>query len=136
MKYLLLPFVSWCIAGGCKFLVNYLRFGKEAKRLIGYGGFPSTHTTVLSSVVVTLGLEHGFQTPECSFALGVLVLLMIDAHGLRRKVGAQAERINQLARQCGLEEMPPLRERMGHSWGEIFGGLILGSGIGWAVSLM
>ena len=51
MKYILLPFFAWVIAGGTKFLINTVRFGKDSRSLIGYGGFPSTHTTIISSVV-------------------------------------------------------------------------------------
>lgn len=126
MEYILLPFLAWCIAGGSKFMVNYFRFGSQAKQLIGYGGFPSTHTTVLSSVAFYLGLLRGFFTPEFSFALGTLLILIIDAHGLRKKVGEQAEIINVLAKQCNITMEKPLRERMGHTWTEIFGGLALG----------
>jgi acid phosphatase family membrane protein YuiD len=118
--YILLPFVSWVVAGSIKFFVNYLRHGSEAKSLIGYGGFPSTHTTIMSSVVFFAGFNTGFYSPVFSLGLGALLVLVIDAHGLRRKVGEQAVVLNRL--QDGTQ----LRERMGHTWGEIIGGLALG----------
>ena len=99
MIYILMPFIAWCVAGCVKFAINYIRFGKKAKSLIGYGGFPSTHTTIMSSVVFLAGFKEGFATPLFSLGLGALLILVIDAHGLRRKVGEQARLINELQKQ-------------------------------------
>lgn len=131
MIYILLPFLAWVIAGCCKFAVNTLRHGRGAKRLIGYGGFPSTHTTVLSSVVFFAGFQLGWQSPVCTLGLGTLVILIIDAHGLRRKVGEQAAVLNRLQQKVDPEHVTLLRERMGHSWLEIGGGLTLGAFLSW-----
>ena len=136
MKYIILPFVAWAAAGCIKFLCNYLRHGAEAKKLIGYGGFPSTHTAVLSSTVFLAGFQEGFGTPIFSLGIGALLILVIDAHGLRRKVGEQARVINELQRRLYGESMIPLRERMGHSWTEIAGGLALGAVLGWLASIL
>ena len=128
--YILLPFVSWIVAGCIKFFINYLRHGSEAKSLIGYGGFPSTHTTIMSSVVFFAGFKNGFNTPLFSLGLGALLVLVIDAHGLRRKVGEHAQVLNML------QDNKLLRERIGHSWKEIFGGLVLGILSGYAGSFL
>ncbi|WP_028128662.1 divergent PAP2 family protein [Selenomonas sp. AE3005] len=130
MIYVLIPFLSWCIAGCLKFVINCLRFGRKAKSMIGYGGFPSTHTTIMSSVVFFAGFKEGFTTPLFSIGLGALLVLVIDAHGLRRKVGEQAKILNEL------QDDIALRESMGHSWGEIFGGLILGIAIAYWSSIL
>lgn len=37
--YCILPFIAWVASGVLKFLVNYLRSGKDAFRLVGNGGF-------------------------------------------------------------------------------------------------
>lgn len=127
MKYILLPFAAWIISGSLKFLVNAIRQGsfQDAKRLIGYGGLPSTHTTIISSVVFLNGFSNGFETPEFSLGMGVMMLFIMDAHNLRRKIGSHAEVLNRL--QSGVV----LRERMGHSWLEIICGLILGAVLGY-----
>lgn len=120
MKYVLLPFIAWVVAGSLKFTINALRFGKHARAMIGYGGFPSTHTTIVSSAVFLVGLTEGFQTPVFSMGLAFLLLVVIDAHGLRNKVGMQAQILNKLQNDV------PLRESMGHRWYEIIGGLCVG----------
>lgn len=126
MIYIFMPFLAWSVAGCLKFVINYLRFGRKAKSLIGYGGFPSTHTTIMSSVVFLAGFREGFATPLFSLGLGALLVLVIDAHGLRRKVGEHARILNHLQNEQNL------RERMGHSWLEILGGLVLGGLLGYA----
>ena len=125
MKYILLPFAAWIIAGSLKFAINFLRNGKKAKDLIGYGGFPSTHTTILSSGVFSVGFAEGFYSPIFAFALSVLIITTIDAHGLRRHVGLHAKEINKA-------HNANLRERMGHTYVEIFGGLVLGAALSYA----
>lgn len=152
LKYILFPFVAWIACGSIKFLVNLIRARfdlSEARRLIGYGGFPSTHTTVVSSAVFFVGFEHGFDSSIFTLGLAILIIVIMDAHGLRRNVGWHAERLNALAEKFpdtisnqsseinsnqnqNLKQFPnkntsaPLRERMGHSYFEIAGGLALG----------
>lgn len=103
MKYILMPFIAWLTSGTLKFIINSIKFGRKAKDLIGYGGFPSTHTAILSSTVFLCGFSEGFNTPTFSLGLAILIIVMFDAHGLRRKL------------------------HIGHSWAEIFAGLLLGA---------
>ena len=128
MIYFCLPFLAWGISGTLKFLINTLRARSlyGGKRLIGYGGFPSTHTATFSSVVFFAGLRLGFDSPVFTLGLGALLILIMDAHNLRRKVGAQARVLNRLQRIIDPEHVEPLRERMGHSFVEIAGGLAVG----------
>lgn len=125
MKYILMPFLAWVIAGMCKFIINYLRVGKEAFKMVGYGGFPSTHTTIVSSTVFLCGFQEGFNTPYFSLGISVLLIVIIDAHGLRNKVGQQAKILNQIQQVSDVEQIT-LREKMGHSWSELAGGMLLG----------
>ncbi|MRB78819.1 divergent PAP2 family protein, partial [Bacillus thuringiensis] len=93
--YCVLPFIAWVASGVLKFLVNYLRSGKDAFRLVGNGGFPSTHTTILSSMVMTIGFHEGFNTPMFGIGMAILTIVIIDATGLRRTVGKHARMLNK-----------------------------------------
>jgi len=126
MKYFLLPLTAWLVSGTLKFFMNALRQKSfsRAKNLIGYGGLPSTHTTIISSAVFFCGFSEGFFTPTFTLGLSVMVLFLMDAFTLRRKVGEQAKILNQLQNKI------VLRERMGHSGLEIFCGIILGAVLG------
>ena len=127
MKFILLPFTAWAVSGTIKFLVNFLRQGNitDAKKLIGYGGLPSTHTAIISSVVFLNGFSEGFCTPTFSLGLGVMMLFIMDAHNLRQKIGVHAEILNRL------QSEQILRERIGHTWIEIICGLTLGAILGY-----
>lgn len=52
-----MPIISWIASGMLKFIINYVRFLKAAVKLIGNGGFPSTHTTILSGTIMFIGLK-------------------------------------------------------------------------------
>ena len=127
MKYILLPFVAWFVSGSLKFLINALKQKsfRDAKKLIGYGGLPSTHTTIISSAVFLNGFSEGFFQPTFTLGLAVMMLFIMDAHTLRRKVGEHAKILNQL------QDKVSLRERMGHTKLEITCGLILGAILGY-----
>ncbi|MGG1659094.1 divergent PAP2 family protein [Brevibacillus sp. NRS-1366] len=127
MLYALAPFIGWLVSGTIKFLINYLRFGKEAKKMVGNGGFPSTHTTVMVTTVFLIGLQEGFSHPVFGLGVAVTFIIIIDATGLRRAVGKHAAALNQLAdkRPDGAGTKPH-RESMGHTRWEIAGGLVLG----------
>ena len=130
MKYFLLPFVAWIVSGSLKFLINSLKNGGFAsgKKLIGYGGLPSTHTTIISSAVFFYGFNEGFFNSTFTLGLSVMLLFIMDAHSLRVKIGTHAEILNTLQNKI------ILRERMGHTYLEIFCGLILGAILGYIFS--
>ncbi|WP_378954874.1 divergent PAP2 family protein [Pelosinus sp. sgz500959] len=124
-KYALMPIVAWFAAGTLKFMVNYIRFQKQAVNLIGNGGFPSTHSTIMSSTVFLIGLSEGLSSPIFGLGVAVLMITVIDALGIRRAVGKQAKAINRYM-VSGQHSEPVLRERQGHSPVEVLGGLSLG----------
>ncbi len=124
-KYALMPMIGWFVAGTLKFMINYIRFQKQAVNLIGNGGFPSTHTTVMSSTVFLIGFSEGLSSSVFGLGIAVLMITVIDALGIRRAVGRQASAINRYLVVQNNNE-PVLRERQGHSPIEVLGGLVLG----------
>ena len=124
-KYALVPLIAWFAAGTLKFVINFIRFPRQAVNLIGNGGFPSTHTTVMSSTVFLTGFSEGVEAPVFGLGVAVLMITIIDALGIRRAVGKQASAINRYIFPGNTME-PLLRERQGHDPIEILGGLVLG----------
>ncbi|WP_134703720.1 divergent PAP2 family protein [Ammoniphilus sp. YIM 78166] len=126
MIYAILPMLAWLFSGCMKFAINYIRFGKEAKSRIGNGGFPSTHTAVVSSAVMLIGFKEGFNTPIFSLGVAFLMITIIDATGIRRALGEHAKHLNVVAKPAKL-----LRESQGHNKSEVLGGLALGTILGY-----
>lgn len=129
--YGFLPLIAWVIAGSLKFAINYFRFGNEAVGRIGNGGFPSTHSTVVSSAVALIGFKLGIGNPVFSLGVAVLTITVIDATGIRRAVGKHAGILNQLTK-----ESLRLRESQGHKWFEVLGGLVLGTCIALVANIL
>ena len=124
-KYALVPMIAWFAAGTLKFIINFIRFRRQAVNLIGNGGFPSTHTTVMSSTVFLIGFSEGVAAPIFGLGVAVLMITIIDALGIRRAVGKQASAINRYIVPGNITQ-PLLRESQGHNPIEVLGGLMLG----------
>lgn len=129
-SYLLTPFLAWLIAGILKFLINSIRAHRFAFDLIGYGGMPSNHSAIVSSMVALIAFKEGMHTPAFGVAITLAFIVLLDASSLRRQVGKHASAINKLVQSAG--GMPSeLRERMGHTRLEIFSGVLVGTVIGY-----
>jgi len=122
--YAATPFAAWLAAGSLKFLINSVRARAWAFGLIGYGGLPSSHSAIVSSVAALVALKEGMSGPAFSVALAVALIVILDANGLRGQIGRHARAINRLTSGDGSHRA--LRERVGHTWTEIAAGVLLG----------
>ena len=129
-SYALTPFVAWLLAGCSKFAINSLRARRLAFDLIGYGGMPSNHSAIVCSMAVLIALKEGIAHPAFGVAVTLAFIVLLDASSLRKQVGLHAQAINGLS---AAKPSSPLRERMGHSRGEILAGLLVGAGSAWLV---
>ncbi|QRY79065.1 divergent PAP2 family protein [Pseudomonas sp. PDNC002] len=123
-SYLLTPILAWLVAGCSKFAINSIKAGKPAFGLIGYGGLPSNHSAIVSSMAALIAFKQGMDQPAFGVALTLAFIVMLDANSLRRQVGKHAAAINVLAAAAATHE--PLRERMGHTRVEIAAGILVG----------
>lgn len=130
-SYALTPFLAWLVAGVSKFAINSFKAKKLAFGLIGYGGLPSNHSAIVSSMATLIALKEGIGHPAFGVAVTLAGIVMLDANSLRRQVGKHAEAINKLA--ANTPEHPPLRERMGHTRLEIAAGIGVGIAVAAAV---
>ncbi len=133
-SYALTPFLAWLVAGVLKFAINSIKAGKLAFGLIGYGGLPSNHSAIVSSMAALIGLKEGIGHPAFGVAITLAFIVILDANSLRRQVGKHAVVINRLAAEA--TEHQPLRERMGHSRIEIAAGIAVGIAVAAAVNVI
>lgn len=119
--YIVTPFVAWFIVGVTKFLINCFREKRLALDLIGYGGMPSNHSAIVSSMACIVGVREGFDSGAFGVALTLVFIVTMDANSLRGAIGRHAAAINRLA-----NGESSLRERMGHSKLEILAGIFAG----------
>jgi hypothetical protein len=123
-SYLLTPFLAWLIAGFMKFSINSVKAKQLAFGLIGYGGLPSNHSAIVSSMAALIALKEGIGHTGFGVAITLAFIVMLDANSLRRQVGKHAVAINKLA--AGASDHQALRERMGHTRFEIAAGIAVG----------
>ena len=124
--YLITPFMAWLVAGIAKFVINSIKAKQLAFGLIGYGGLPSNHSAIVSSMVFLIAFKEGITHPAFGVALTLAFIVLLDANSLRQQVGKQAKAINQLNQSSDKIEKP-LRERMGHTRLEILAGVFVGA---------
>lgn len=126
-SYLATPFLAWFVAGALKFVVNSIMAKKMAFDLIGYGGFPSNHSAIVSAMAALIAQKEGVGNPAFGVALTLAFIVILDANSLRRQIGKHAVVINRL--MTDLNVFPPLRERVGHTLIEIMAGIVVGVGV-------
>lgn len=130
LSYLITPFFAWLVAGCAKFAINTIRAKRLAFDLIGYGGMPSNHSSIVSSAAAIIVFNEGFQEPALVVALALAFIVILDASSLRQQVGKHAKAINILNEN---KKEKLLRERMGHTRFEILAGIVTGIASAWCV---
>jgi len=127
---LVAAFTAWFLAQVMKVPLEFARTRKTNwALLLRAGGMPSSHAALVAATAHGIGLWYGFDTPL--FALGVAVAMVVvyDATGIRRQAGKHAELINAMIDDVTSGHPPPgerLKEVLGHTPAEAFGGLLLG----------
>ena len=122
--------VAWAIAQILKTPMNYLRERRwDWALFFSAGGMPSSHSCLVVSAAMGVGLHTGFDTPPFAVAAAFAAVVVYDATGVRRQAGMQAKKINVLVEEL-LKGHPiseeHLREVIGHTPLEALGGVLLG----------
>ena len=126
-SYALTPFLAWLVAGLFKFIINSIKARQLAFGLIGYGGLPSNHSAIVSSMAALIAIKQGIEHPAFGVAITLAFIVILDASSLRSQIGKHAVAINCLA--ASSKDHETLRERMGHTRVEIVAGILVGIGV-------
>jgi acid phosphatase family membrane protein YuiD len=129
-KVLIAGLSAWALAQVIKIPLDYFRTRRwNWALLLTTGGMPSSHSALMTSTTLAIGLYYGFDHP--TFALGIAITMIVtyDAAGVRQQAGIHAQRINiiveELLKGHPFNEMD-LREVLGHTPLEVTGGILLG----------
>ncbi len=99
------------------------------ERFFDTGGMPSSHTALVTTLTIGVGLESGINSAIFSIALIFSMYVVFEAAGLRQEVGKQARVLNELIEDL-LEthhiNTSRLKELVGHTWGEVTVGFLFG----------
>ena len=99
------------------------------------GGMPSSHSSFVSSLAITVGLKHGFSSDLFAIVTVFSLIVTYDASGVRRAVGQQANVLNNLIKHLEDKSFAKdkelikedLKELIGHTPFEVFAGVLLGA---------
>lgn len=127
---LICGFTGWLISSLLKIPFSYFLHRKvDLKQAFGTGGMPSSHSALMLSTTLGIGLFAGFDSPAFALGLAISTVVIYDAAGVRRQAGFHAERINMIIKE--LFEGKPLDEKdlnkmLGHTPLEVVGGVLTG----------
>lgn len=129
-KVLIAVLAAWLLAQALKIPYEYLRSRRWMWAMFfAAGGMPSSHTALMVSGTLAVGLYHGFENPIFGIAVAITMIIAHDAAGVRRQAGKHAERINVLFDELLHGHMwseDELKEVIGHTPLEVIGGIIFG----------
>ena len=129
-KVLIAVLIAWLLAQALKIPTEYLRSRRWMWAMFfAAGGMPSSHSALLVSGTLAVGLYHGFDNPLFGIAVAITMIVVHDASGVRRQAGMHAARINMLFEELLKGHMldeKGLKEVIGHTPLEVIGGILLG----------
>lgn len=128
---LLTALVGWLAAQVIKVILVFITSHKlDFKRLTGSGGMPSSHSSITTSLTMSVGFVRGFDSAEFAVAMILTFVVMYDASGVRRSAGQQAAILNQIVDDWGrgrfVNTDKRLKELLGHTPLEVIAGAVLG----------
>jgi acid phosphatase family membrane protein YuiD len=86
------------------------------------GGMPSSHSALITSITLSIGLQNGFDSSHFFVSLALSMVVIYDARGIRHTVGKHAKLLNETL----TNRQKKLNEHIGHTLPEIIAGICLG----------
>ncbi len=131
----LCPLFGFLTAQIVKFFVTLIKAKKlDPKKLFENGGMPSSHTSTVCALAFSLGIAEGFDQPVTAVGFILMMVVIIDALGVRRATGKNAQVLNKIAHDIFEEKnikylAKDLKEYVGHEPLEVLVGGIIGIAI-------
>lgn len=102
---------------------------ERLKKINAYGGMPSSHSAMVTSLAFTIWYFEGFASPAFAVALVLAMITIRDANGFRQQVSRHSTVINKLIKELPDTEeykFPVLKEIFGHKTTEVIAGILAG----------
>ena len=127
--------LAWFTAQTLKVILTYIREHRLDLGLFwSAGGMPSSHSAFVCAICVAIALREGLGSSLFALAVGMAVIVMYDAAGVRRAAGHQATVLNKIVEELfqghPMSEQE-LKEILGHTPTQVFLGAVLGVTMTW-----
>lgn len=126
--YIIAIGAAWGLAHTIKYLLAIARRRRISFRdvLFQSGGMPSSHSAIVTSVAMLVGLDQGFDTALFGIALTLAMITIYDATHVRYMAGVTAEATRELVAKSNSKTTTSLRVHRGHTGREAAMGVLLG----------
>jgi len=127
---IIIPLIIWALSQGFKFFHRSYKTGEfTLHNFLDYGGMPSTHSAIVSSLMTVVGIKEGIDSTIFGVTVIFASFIIHDALRLRSVVQEHSKMLNYLRDDFSKQERrlyPLTNERIGHKLSEVFAGIIVG----------
>jgi acid phosphatase family membrane protein YuiD len=123
MYIFLIPLIVGLSAEVLKIFTEGVERGAWHEGVFRPGGMPSSHSALVTSLLIVVAKRAGFHSVEFAIAFVFACMTWYDAVSSRRAIGEQAKILNRL------QQWQHLSERLGHSIIEVIGGIMYGAAV-------
>jgi acid phosphatase family membrane protein YuiD len=131
--YIIISIVAMFTAQFLKVFSKYfIRREWDLAAMFATGGMPSSHTTLVTTLAITIGLIEGFGSVYFAITLVFGMVIAHDAMGIRFEAGKHASVLNRIIEDINVmlqnKDNPEekLKDLLGHHPIEVIGGFLLG----------
>ena len=123
---------GWAFAQVAKTIIYAIINKKfEFERLVGAGGMPSCHSSMVCGLATATGMMYGGGSIEFALALCFAIIVMYDAMNVRMETGRQGKILNdmiEIFQNMGKNISPEesLKELVGHTPLQVLIGALTG----------
>jgi acid phosphatase family membrane protein YuiD len=126
-KLFLIPIITLLLNQFVKLAIEAAKGNFTWFKLFDYGGMPSSHSALVTSLTIVMGYYYGLSHPAFAISLIFSLIIIKDASGIRLKLGEQGKIINQLIKELPDKKeykYPVMPERLGHTNLQVIVGII------------
>lgn len=127
--YLLIPFIAVVLAQMIKVCLDCLQGKFTRASFTEFGGMPSSHTALFTSLATLILLKGGGASAEFAISFFVLLLVMRDATGFRETLEDYGRAVNVLLKKNRVLSTGRVKENIGHTVPEVVAGFLLGAAV-------
>ncbi len=112
-----------------KFIISKLNGNFSWKNILAYGGMPSAHSALVSSLATSIAITKSLYSVEFAISFFFAIIVMVDAMGLRSHITEQSKTINKLIIDLPDEleyKYRELNERVAHTPFQVLIGSLIG----------
>jgi acid phosphatase family membrane protein YuiD len=138
MRLFIIPLLVMVLVQTIKLLLEAARGNFSWEHLNNYGGMPSAHAALASSLVTMLYIDSGWDSGAFAVAIILFFIVVRDATGFRRQLGLHAKLINMVVKDLDRAKeykYPVLNERLGHTPWQVTVGTLSGVAITYLLTM-